>query len=96
MGWAVEHTSCRNPGRVSASVRQPPPAESAPSTTVTDRPAPARVTAAARPFGPDPTTTTSAPSPAVIETRYSSDPHTHHSAHGRSVGPIDRTGNRRS
>ena len=32
---------------------------SAPSTTVTDSPAPARVTAAASPLGPDPTTTTS-------------------------------------
>src|ERR1700676_3259514 len=59
MGWAVEQTSWRKPGRVSASVRHPPPTESDPSTTVTERPAAARVTAAARPLGPDPTTTTS-------------------------------------
>jgi len=40
-------------------VRQPPPTSGAPSTTVTDRPDPASVMAAASPLGPDPTTTAS-------------------------------------
>ncbi len=39
-GWTAEQTSWRKPGRVVGSVRQPPPALSAPSTTVTDRPKP--------------------------------------------------------
>ena len=43
---------------VSSSVRQPPPMVGAPSMTCTRRPAAAIVTAAARPFGPLPTTTT--------------------------------------
>ena len=58
-GWTAEHTSWRKPGTVRSSVRHPPPARSAPSTTVTDSPAAASVTAADNPLGPDPTTTTS-------------------------------------
>ena len=55
-GWTAAHESCRNPGSVSSSVRAPPPAVSAASTTSTVRPAWARVTAAVSPFGPAPTT----------------------------------------
>jgi hypothetical protein len=58
-GCAAEQTSCRKPGRVSSWVRQPPPISGAPSITCTVRPAAARVTAAARPFGPLPTITAS-------------------------------------
>jgi len=32
-GWAAEQTSCQKPGRVSSSVRQPPPIDGAPSMT---------------------------------------------------------------
>src|SRR5262249_25786843 len=56
IGWTAEQTSCRQPGRVSASDRQPPPTVSAASTTLTDRPAFASTIAAARPFGPAPIT----------------------------------------
>src|SRR5262249_9775206 len=59
-GWTAEHTSWRNPGSVSSSVRQPPPRVPAPPRTWTARPAPASVSAAASPFGPEPTTTASA------------------------------------
>ncbi len=52
-------TSCTKPGSVYSAERQPPPTWSAASSTVTDRPALANVTAAARPLGPDPTTTAS-------------------------------------
>ena len=48
-----------NPGSVSSSVRQPPPGVDAPSKTSTESPARASVSAAASPFGPDPTTTAS-------------------------------------
>src|SRR5438132_1695642 len=54
-----EQTSCTNPGRVSSAERTPPPITSDASITCTDRPARARVMAAARPFGPAPTTTAS-------------------------------------
>ena len=67
-GCAAEHTSCRKPGSVSSSVRQPPPGVAAPSITCTRSPAAARVTAAARPFGPLPTTIASA-SPGMGITR---------------------------
>ena len=63
-GWTAEHTSCTKPGSVSAALRVPPPIVSAPSSTSTERPAAAHVMAAASPFGPEPTTTTSTtPSP---------------------------------
>src|SRR5690606_3974903 len=58
-GWIAEHTSWTTPGRVSSALRIPPPTVSDASSTVTDSPWPARVSAAARPFGPDPTTTAS-------------------------------------
>ena len=58
-GCAVAQVSCQNPGRVSSCVRQPPPIVAAPSTTSTRSPAALSVTAAARPFGPLPTTTAS-------------------------------------
>ena len=58
-GCTAEQTSCRNPGRVSSSVRQPPPMAGSPSITWTARPAAASVTAAASPFGPLPTITAS-------------------------------------
>jgi hypothetical protein len=47
------------PGRVSSAERAPPPTVSAASKTITDRPALAKVMAAANPLGPDPTTTPS-------------------------------------
>src|ERR687898_3152300 len=45
-----------NPGRVNASDRTAPPGSLAPSRTSTERPALASTIAAARPFGPAPTT----------------------------------------
>ena len=53
--------SCRYPGSVISSVRIPPPIVSACSRTSTERPAWASEIAAARPFGPEPTTTASYP-----------------------------------
>src|SRR5690242_5988646 len=52
----AEQTSCVKPGSVSAADRLPPPMVSSASKTVTSRPACASVIAAARPFGPEPTT----------------------------------------
>ncbi|GAQ67540.1 hypothetical protein SsS58_07996 [Streptomyces scabiei] len=56
IGWVAEQWSCRSPG-VSSLVRVPPPMVPAASRTVTSTPSRARYTAAARPFGPLPTTT---------------------------------------
>ena len=53
------HTSCTNPGRVNSAERMPPPTLEAASKRATERLALARVIAAARPFGPLPTTTAS-------------------------------------
>ena len=58
-GWTAEQMSWARPGTVSSAVRVPPPISSAASSTVTDSPAVARVTAAARPLGPAPITTAS-------------------------------------
>ena len=58
-GWTAEHTSWRKPSSVSGSVRAPPPGTGCASRTSTDRPRIASAMAAARPFGPEPTTTTS-------------------------------------
>jgi hypothetical protein len=58
-GWMDEQTSWRKPGSVSSAERVPPPKVSSASRTRTRLPARARVTAATRPFGPDPTTTAS-------------------------------------
>ena len=55
-GGSREQVSWRNPGSVSSSVRSPPPIVSRPSSTSTERPARASTIAAARPFGPEPTT----------------------------------------
>ena len=55
----AEHTSCTYPGSVSSAERVPPPIVSACSSTSTDRPACASAMAAARPLGPEPTTTAS-------------------------------------
>src|SRR5262249_56940184 len=55
-GCTAEHTSCWKPGSVSSCVRQPPPGVGAPSITCTASPARASITAAASPFGPEPTT----------------------------------------
>ena len=52
----AEQTSCMNDGRVSSAERTPPPIELLPSKTETEQPARANSIAAARPFGPDPTT----------------------------------------
>ena len=60
-GCTAEQTSWTKPGRVSSAERQPPPTVSARLEHRTDRPARARVMAAARPFGPAPTTTASRP-----------------------------------
>ena len=51
--------SWTKPGSVSSAERDPPPIVSAASSTRTERPARARAIAAARPFGPEPTTTAS-------------------------------------
>ena len=59
IGWNAEQTSWRNPGRVSAAERQPPPIVSFASSTDTDSPSRASAIAAERPFGPAPTTTAS-------------------------------------
>ena len=56
IGWIAEQWSCSRPGMIASLVRVPPPMSSAASRTVTWRPALARATAAARPFGPAPTT----------------------------------------
>ncbi|CAM5491494.1 hypothetical protein SHIRM173S_00398 [Streptomyces hirsutus] len=58
-GWAAEHGSCRKPGRVSSSVRAPPPTVPLASNNATEKPRRASSTAAVSPFGPAPTTTTS-------------------------------------
>ncbi len=55
----AEQTSWTKPGSVSSALRVPPPTVSAASTTSTERPASASVTAADSPFGPAPTTTAS-------------------------------------
>ena len=78
-GCAAEHTSCRKPGSVSSSVRQPPPGLAAPSITCTRSPAAASVTAAARPFGPLPTTMASA-SPGMGASWPRRDGRAHHPA----------------
>src|SRR4051812_8266225 len=59
MGWTAEQMSCRQPGRVNAAVRHPPPIVGAASKTFTRSPALARTMAADRPLGPAPTTTAS-------------------------------------
>ena len=55
-GWIAEQTSWTKPGRVSGAERAPPPIVSSASKTTTLQPACASTMAAARPFGPDPTT----------------------------------------
>src|SRR5437867_2797817 len=62
-GWMAEQTSWTNPGSVSSADLEPPPTVAAASSTSTERPDRAISTAAARPFGPDPTTTASYCSP---------------------------------
>src|SRR5947207_14477306 len=58
-GCTAEQTSCKKPGRVSSAERAPPPIVAFASQTRTEHPARASVIAAARPFGPEPTTTAS-------------------------------------
>lgn len=58
-GWTAEQGSWRNPGRVSSSVRAPPPTVSLASNTDTENPRLASSTAAVSPLGPAPTTTAS-------------------------------------
>ncbi len=59
-GWTAEQMSLTIPGASPRSrVREPPPIVGWASRTSTESPARAMVTAAARPLGPDPTTTTS-------------------------------------
>ncbi len=58
-GWIAEQRSWRKPGSVSGSVVSPPPISAARSRTSTRTPASARLSAAASPFGPEPTTTAS-------------------------------------
>src|SRR5215217_8220287 len=55
----AEPTSWTKPGRVSSAERAPPPTVSSASSTITERPLRASSTAAAKPFGPEPTTTAS-------------------------------------
>src|SRR5262249_7205942 len=56
-GRMAAHRSWTKPGRVNSKERAPPPGCSSASSTATDHPARATVIAAARPFGPAPTTT---------------------------------------
>ena len=56
-GWNPEHSSCSSPGSVYSPLRVPPPIVGAASSTRTSTPSAARVTAAASPLGPLPTTT---------------------------------------
>ena len=65
-GWIAEQTSCSSPGTVSSSVRVPPPIVSRASSTVTESPRWASVTAAASPLGPEPTTTASSVMPPTL------------------------------
>src|SRR5947207_14409658 len=58
-GCTAEQTSCKKPGSVSSAERAPPPIVAFASQTTTEHPARASVIAAARPFGPEPTTTAS-------------------------------------
>ncbi len=58
-GWTAEPRSLTKPSPTSGAERVAPPGSGAASRTTTDRPVLATVMAAARPFGPDPTTTTS-------------------------------------
>src|SRR5215813_12145936 len=55
----AEQISCTKPGNVRADERMPPPRVWCASITSTEHPARARVMAAARPLGPEPTTTAS-------------------------------------
>src|SRR5918995_2330589 len=55
----AEPTSWTKPGGVSPAERVPPPTVSSASNTITERPLRASSTAAAKPFGPEPTTTAS-------------------------------------
>src|SRR5205814_6811935 len=71
-GWTAEQTSCTKPCRVSSAERAPPPMVALASSTHTEHPACASVIAAARPFGPDPTTTASC-STAILKTRQRAD-----------------------
>src|SRR5439155_243835 len=57
IGWIAEQTSWTKPGRVSSSLRVPPPSAACASCTVTAYPASASVIPAASPFGPEPITT---------------------------------------
>lgn len=58
-GCTAEHGSWRKPGRVSSSVRAPPPTVSPASNNSTAKPRRASSTAAVSPLGPAPTTTAS-------------------------------------
>ena len=58
-GATAEQGSWRKPGRVSSSVRAPPPTVSMASNTATEKPRRASSTAAVSPLGPAPTTTAS-------------------------------------
>ena len=55
----AEQTSCKKPGKVNSAVLKPPPMVSFPSINKTDKPDCCKVIAAAKPLGPDPTTTAS-------------------------------------
>ncbi len=55
-GCTADPKSCTNPGSVSGKLRHAPPGSACASRTSTGRPARAIATAAASPFGPDPTT----------------------------------------
>src|SRR5262249_47933282 len=68
-------TSCKNPGRVSSALRVPPPISSRASRTRTEKPARASSTAAARPLGPAPTTTTSSILTLAVVPRRALDEH---------------------
>ena len=58
-GWIAAQMSWRKPGSVRSAVRFPPPIVALASITRTERPARAKVMAAASPLGPEPTTTAS-------------------------------------
>src|SRR5262249_58529723 len=65
-GCPAEPVSCRTRGSARGGVRPPPPAVPLASYTTTSRPAWASVTAAVRPFGPEPMTIASGTVPIVV------------------------------
>src|SRR3954468_16014204 len=91
----AEQMSCTKPGKVSSAERLPPPIVSRASTTSTERPARASVIAAARPFGPAPTTIASrGPLPTSVIAAVAAATDWTAAASPPSADPADRGGHR--